>query len=159
MPATHPPARRATTDDIPELIRLRGVMLAAMGVDLESDPTWRERCAGALARQLAGARFAAYVVDAPGGGLASCGVGWAEVRLPSPGHDGLVGHIGSMCTDPAHRRRGHARAVLDGLQGWFVTQGVHRVELAATEAGRWVYEAAGFRVPEWPQLRWYPPRP
>jgi GNAT superfamily N-acetyltransferase len=157
--ATYPPARRATAYDVPELVRLRGVMLASMGVDLESDPTWRERCAAALAEQLTGERFAAYVVEAPDGGLASCGVGWAEARLPSPGHDGLVGHVGNMATDPAHRRRGLARAVLDALQGWFATQGVHRVELAATEEGRGVYEAAGFREPAWPQLRWYPPRP
>jgi GNAT superfamily N-acetyltransferase len=159
MPAPHPPARRATAYDVGELTRLRGVMLAAMGVDVDSDASWRHRCEAALVEQLGTARFAAYVVDAPGGGLASCGVGWAEVRLPSPGREGVVGHIGNMCTDPAHRRRGHARAVLDGLLGWFVTQGVGRVELAATDEGQALYEAAGFRMPEWPLLRWYPPRP
>ena len=159
MADPHPPARRATTYDVPELTRLRGVMLAAMGVDLDVDATWRARCEAALVEQLGGERFAAYVVDAPGGGLASCGVGCAEVRLPSPGRPGVVGHVGNMCTDLAHRRRGHARAVLDGLLGWFVAQGVNRVELAATAEGQGLYAGAGFRVPEWPQLRWYPPRP
>jgi GNAT superfamily N-acetyltransferase len=158
MPASHPPARLATPYDVGELTRLRGVMLAAMGVDLDTDPTWRERCETALVDQLGTARFAAYVVDAPGGGLASCGVGWAEARLPSPGREGVVGHIGNMCTDPGHRRRGHARAVLSGLLGWFGAQGVSRVELAATAQGQGLYEAAGFTAPEWPQLRWYPPR-
>ncbi len=48
-------------------------------------------------------------------------------------------------------------AVLDGLQRWF-RAGREPVELAASEQGRGLCEAAGFRMPEWPQ-RWYSPRP
>lgn len=158
MPAPHPPARRATADDVSELTRLRGVMFVAMGVDIEQDAGWRERCERALVEQLAGETFAAYVVDAPSGGLASCGAGWVHRRLPSPGREGLAGYVGNMCTDPEHRRRGHARAVLAGLMGWFAAQGVSRVDLNATGEGRGMYEAAGFSQPSWAALSWHPPR-
>jgi GNAT superfamily N-acetyltransferase len=157
VPALHPPARRATTYDAVEITRLRGVMLASMGVDVESDPGWWARCERALGEQLAGRTFAAYVVDAPAGGLAACGAGWVLQRLPSPGSAGVAGLLGNMCTDPAHRRRGHARAVLVGLLGWFTEQGVRRVDLTATAEGRGLYEAVGFSEPSWPFLSWFPP--
>ncbi len=119
-------------------------MLTAMGSD-PSVPGWEQACTAAFARRLAEPdRFAGWVVDVDGSPVAS-GVGWLEEHLPVPSApDGRRGHIASMSTEPAHRRQGHGRAVLDALLGWFVDAGVSRVDLRATPDGRGLYERAGF---------------
>lgn len=155
-----PPAvRAATAADAPELTRLRARMLASMGVDVEADDGWRARCDRRFAELLAGPGFSAFVVDAPGGGLAACGVGWVDRRLPGPGGNGLVGYLGNMVTDPAHRRHGLARLVLGELMAWFTGEGVTRVELYATEQASAMYADAGFSPSLWSALRWHAPRP
>ena len=149
--------RRAGVEDAASLVRLRAAMLTAMG----SDPAttgWAQACEDAFARRLAEAdRFAAWVVDVDGRAVAS-GVGWLEEHLPSPSApDGRHGHIASMSTEPAHRRQGHGRAVLDALLGWFAVAGVPRVDLRATPDGRRLYERAGFRELGGAALSWTRP--
>ena len=140
-----PNLRRAGVEDAAQLVRLRAVMLEAMGSDT-SVPGWAPACEAALVRRLSERdRFAAWVVDVDGSPVAS-GIGWLEEHLPSPSApDGRRGHVASMSTDPAHRRQGHGQAVLDALLGWFAAAGVARVDLRATPAGRGLYERAGFQ--------------
>lgn len=161
--AARPDVRAATLDDVAELTRLRAEMFTAMGLDVGepgADDGWRRRCEERLGELLGGDDFVAFVVDAPtGGGLAACGMGWVDRRLPSPGTDGLAGFLGNMCTDPAYRRQGLARAVLDELMGWFGERGVSRIDLHATREGQGLYAAVGFSPPHWPALRWRAPQP
>ena len=137
--------RRATVDDAAELTRLRGLMHDAMGI-AASAPGWEVACRDAFVRRLAERdRFAAFVVE-DAGRVVSCGVGWMEEHLPGPRQpDGRRGHIASMSTEPAARRRGHARAVFGALMSWFASYDVPRVDLRATPDGRPLYEAFGFR--------------
>lgn len=135
--------RRARDGDADELTRLRAVMLSAMGQ--VPPPQWWAACPAAFRRRLADTRFAAFVVDAPDGGLAAAGCGWVEERLPGVRHlDGLVGIVASVATDPAWRRRGLARAVCGALLEWFDAQGVERVELMASTDGDGLYRGLGF---------------
>jgi ribosomal protein S18 acetylase RimI-like enzyme len=154
-------ARRATADDAAELARLRVLMireLGDLGPDDRAAAALEHACASAFAVQLQDqARFAAYVVDDPDGGLVAGGVGVVDQWLPGVGRPhGLVGRIGSMSTDVGHRRQGHARAVLTGLLGWFSERGVGYVDLHASGSGESLYRAAGFTEPSWPALRWRP---
>jgi GNAT superfamily N-acetyltransferase len=137
--------RRAVPGDAADLTRLRALMYEAMGIDA-SAAAWRASCETAFTRRLAEPdRFAAFVVEA-GGRLVSCGVGWMEEHLPGPRQlDGRRGHIASMSTEPAHQRRGHARAVFAALLEWFASYDVPRVDLRATPDGLPLYEAFGFR--------------
>jgi ribosomal protein S18 acetylase RimI-like enzyme len=137
--------RRAEVADAAELVRLRAVMAIAMGQDVDV-PGWRSACTAAFTRRLAGPDFVAYVV---GGGvgepLLSCGVGWVEEHLPGPlALDGRRGHIASMATDVAARRRGYARLVFGALMEWFAELGVPRIDLRATPDGAPLYRAFGF---------------
>ena len=138
--------RRCTVEDAAELTRLRALMHTAMGADPAAEG-WAQACEAAFARRLAQPdRFAAFVVEDDGRAVCS-GVGWLEEHLPQPGTlDGRRGHLASMSTEPAHRRRGHGRAVLTALMDWFAELGVPRVDLRATEHGRALYEDVGFRV-------------
>lgn len=137
--------RRAQVHDADALVRLRAHMHQAMGDD-PAVPGWAHACRAALVRRLAEPdRFAAFVVEVEGTVVAG-GVGWLEEHLPSPHQlDGRRGHLASMSTEPAHRRRGHGRRVLEGLLGWFDELGVGRVDLRATPDGLALYESAGFR--------------
>jgi GNAT superfamily N-acetyltransferase len=149
--------RRADVRDVDALVRLRGLMLQAMGDDL-STPGWEDACRQALVRRLAEPdRFVAFVVDVDGAPI-SAGVGWLEEHLPSPNQlDGRRGHVASMSTDPAHRRRGHGRAVLQALLGWFGELQVGRIDLRATPDGQPLYLSAGFRVLAGTTMAWTAP--
>lgn len=146
-------ARLATVADVPELVRLRQVMIES--VRGSSDDTWQAACVDVFERALADGTMAAVVVDRPGGdGLAACGVGMLAQRLPSPGCvDGRYGYIQSMCTDERHRRQGLARLVFEGLMQWYATAKVTRVDLHASAMGEPLYRAFGFEDPVEPELR------
>ena len=148
--------RPALPADAAALTRLRALMFASMGTPVEQ-PDWEQASTEAFARRLATPGFRAYVVDGPDG-LVAGGAGWVDEYLPSPRQlDGRRGHIASMSTAPAHRRQGHARAVLGALMAWFAEQGVVRVDLRATADGLPLYEAFGFRVLGGATMAWTAP--
>jgi GNAT superfamily N-acetyltransferase len=118
---------------------------------------WRALCIEAFRRRLAGDGFRAYVVEDEGS-VVSGGVGWLDEHLPSPYLlSGLRGHIASMSTDPAFRRRGYARDVFSALMEWFTSLGIARVDLRATEDGRALYEQFGFQVLGGASMSWFAP--
>ena len=150
--------RRATTADIPELVRLRSVMMDSVWGG--SDASWEDSCRQVLARALEDGSMVAVVVDAPGGGLSACGVGMIAQRLPGPGcPSGRFGYVQSMCTDDRHRRQGLARRVFEGLMEWFASEGITRVDLHASKMGEPLYRSAGFTDAAEPELRWRAPAP
>ena len=144
-------ARLATVDDVPELVRLREVMLESMGRG--GDPTWRPIVDAQLRSGLVDGRFFAAVVDGDAG-LAGSGVGMVWERLAGTDDSGWFGYIQSMATDPAWRRRGVARAVLELLLEEFRARGVAKVGLHYTPLGERLYRSVGFREPHQPELRW-----
>ena len=66
--------------------------------------------------------------------------------MPRPGHvgGGPEGLIVSMWTEPAHRRRGLGRTVVETILAWGRANGVTRFTLHASEAGRPLYALYGF---------------
>ncbi|MFG3686370.1 GNAT family N-acetyltransferase [Micromonospora sp. NPDC047740] len=149
-------ARPATPDDAAELVRLRGLMLAAVkGAEPPPGP-WQDVARAQLREWLAEPEpsMAAFVVDAPDGTLAACAVGTIERRLGGPDNpNGLTGYVFNVSTDPVHRRRGHSRACLTALLGWFHERGVRRIDLRASAAGRPLYRSLGFRETRDPAMR------
>ncbi len=53
-------------------------------------------------------------------------------------------YVLNMYTDPAYRRQGLARQVLEAIIAWCREQGVKAVLLHASDAGRPLYEKLGF---------------
>ncbi|MCW2587173.1 MAG: hypothetical protein JWN55_2689 [Frankiales bacterium] len=147
--------RLARPSDAEALTRLRGLMHEAMGDELHE--VWRERCVADFRRRLGTDEFVAFVVEEQDE-VVSGGVGWLTEHLPSPYQvDARRGHIGSMSTDPAHRRRGHGRQVLAALMGWFAERDIVRVDLRATPYGQPLYEAFGFRTLGGATMAWTAP--
>lgn len=85
-PVAPAPVRRATVDDAPALVRLRGLMLRAMGLDTgPQDAPWRRAAEQWYAEQLARPEeFAAFVVDDPELGVVSSAVGGLDRQLRFP---------------------------------------------------------------------------
>jgi GNAT superfamily N-acetyltransferase len=141
------PVRPATEADIPELVRLRALLFTELDSVWSSRPVddgWRDACAAELTRLLRGETMRVLVVDGTPG-LAACGIGVLDQRLPNPYNaHGLVGHVFGVVTDPAERGRGHARAVMEGLLAWFDERGASRVDLNASPGGMPLYRKLGF---------------
>jgi ribosomal protein S18 acetylase RimI-like enzyme len=94
--------------------------------------------------------------DAPGrsGSLSACAVGTVERRLAGPANPtGRAGYLFNVSTDPAYRRRGHARACVAALVDWFRTAGVGRVDLQTTDEAQALYASLGFRRRDEPVMR------
>jgi ribosomal protein S18 acetylase RimI-like enzyme len=150
------PVRRAGAGDTAELNRLREVMFASMG-PMPDRSGWWDAATEALEKALAvpDGPMQAFVVDAAAspdvavsGELASCAVGVVERRLPSPHNPtGLSGYVLSVATDPRHRRRGYARAVIQAALAWFESRGVERVELHSSPDAEAMYRSLGFQEP------------
>lgn len=153
-------ARTATVHDIPELVRLRSLLFDDLGGDFFKPPNagddWREALARVLEHKLADPDCRILVVDGDTG-LAACGVGVIEQWLPGP-HlgNGRIGHVFGVVTDPAYRRRGHARAIMLGLLDWFRERDVARVDLTASREAEALYRELGFSEHPDPLLCWKP---
>ncbi|WP_328718808.1 GNAT family N-acetyltransferase [Streptomyces sp. NBC_00247] len=116
----------ATADDVPALVRLRGLMLADMGVAV-----------------------------GPRGARVSGAAGACDHRAPGPSSlSGLRGHVFNVSTEPVARRKGYARACTEELLRWFAEETeVTMVDLNATADGAGLYESLGFEVPRSPTMR------
>lgn len=155
--------RRAVPGDAGQLVRLRALMLADMGMDVGDDGAdWRAAAADWFVRRMRGAdEFAAFVVDDLELGVVACAVGACDAHAPSPADPGgLRGHVSNVCTDPRRRRLGYARACVDALLTWFREETrVAAVGLHATEDAAGLYESFGFVPPDHPSLQLRMARP
>jgi GNAT superfamily N-acetyltransferase len=147
--------RQARVEDVAELIRLRAMLFESLGV-AGAGGEWRAALAEVLADQLSSETVRVLVVDG-GGGLAACGVGTIEQRLPNPRLvNGRLGHVFGVVTDPVFRRRGHSRAIMAALLAWFADRGVARVDLNASPDGEPLYRELGFVERGEPSMYWRP---
>lgn len=154
-------ARPATAHDVAELVRLRRLMFEAMGLDTR-DGSWERVAVEVIGRDLRADRLVAAVVDAPdgSGALAAGGIAQFAAHIPGPTNPAATrAYLSSMSTDPRWRRRGYGTRVLELLMDLCRARRAGVVELHATDAGRILYERAGFVPrPGAPEMRWADPR-
>ncbi|MCX4470956.1 GNAT family N-acetyltransferase [Micromonospora sp. NBC_01655] len=141
--------RRAAVGDASEIVRLRGVMLAAMAGAPPAPGPWQEAARETLRDRLAEPQDAmgVFVVDKPDGPgeLAAVAVGTIERRLGGPDNPGgLTGYVFNVVTDHGYRRRGYSRACLEALLDWYRERGVGKIDLRATADGEPLYRSLGF---------------
>lgn len=151
--------RRALPEDAVEVLRLRQVMIDSLWSGGTGGPTdWHAESLPALRARLAEADgdFAAFVVDHAErpGTLAALAAGTLEYRIGKAGNpQGRVGHVFSVATDPDARRRGYARACMEGLLAWFRARGAGHVLLNASPEAEPLYASLGFRRDPDPSMR------
>jgi GNAT superfamily N-acetyltransferase len=153
--------RQAVAGDVAELVRLRAMLFESLGdhhasASAVASQGWRVALAEVLASAVDAPDMRILVVDGSAG-LAACGVGTIERRLPNPRLvNGLLGQVFGVVTDPGYRRRGHSRAIMAGLLDWFRSRSVARVDLHASREGEPLYRDLGFTTHPDPAMFWYP---
>jgi GNAT superfamily N-acetyltransferase len=148
--------RKASPDDIPELVRLRATALDSLGVDPGSDDApWRRIAHNWFAQRISERPdWTCLVIGGePGEPLLAAGMAWVTYHLPSPQWvDGRRGYIDGMVTDGPARGRGHAGRIVAALVDWLNGHGIHYIQLHASSDGEPVYKAAGFTAARYPGM-------
>jgi GNAT superfamily N-acetyltransferase len=150
--------RPATLEDLEALVRHRIGMFTDMGVEL--DIVTVERAFRAwLGDAMPSGMYRAWVVDAPDGTTptsAAIVAGGGITVLPWPPGPRDVGNrlafVYNVYTEPAHRRRGLARLIMDAIHKWCREAGIASVALNASQDGRPLYEAMGYQVCPQPMM-------
>lgn len=138
--------RQATAADVEVIVHHRRRMFADMGYGDDAARDAMARAAQPLVEAaLKDGSYRGWLVEdggrvVAGGGLAT--VGFQPTPYdPSPRRAWVL----NMYTEPAYRRRGLATQLLQNIIAWCREQGLKQVFLHASDAGRPLYERAGFR--------------
>jgi GNAT superfamily N-acetyltransferase len=136
--------RQATLADAETLARHRIAMFTDMGVPLDAralDQAFRAW----LAAVMPSGTYRAWLADAAGGGVAGGGGITIIPWPPGPRYGGdRLAYVYNVYTEPAHRRRGLARQVMDTIHAWCRDEGIGSMALNASRDGKTLYEAMGY---------------
>lgn len=146
------PIREAFAEDLPAVAHLRLRFLADhRGVDVASfDPSFRTGTEDFLRRRHDAGTARSWLADDEGRAVGVVTLLVLDLA-PRPGDvNGLDGYVVNLWVDPAERRRGTGRALLDRCLAAGEEMALRRLFLNATEDGRPLYERAGFAPnPNW----------
>ncbi len=142
--------RPATLDDLDALVDHRILLFADRGIDQgEVAAAFR----GWLATMLSGDSYKAWVVatetdDIVGGGGISI-LPWP----PGPHYTGgRIAFVYNVYVEPAHRRRGLARRVMEAIHDWCRGDGIGVIALNSSPQGRRLYESMGYQPAVHPMM-------
>lgn len=138
--------KRATMEDIEELVRTRIIVLrAANKLSDDEDMSVVEEESYAYYRSaLETGEHIAYLVYDNGKFIGAGGVSFYQVMPTYHNPTGKKAYIMNMYTASEYRRRGIAFHTLDLLVKDARKQGISQITLEATEMGRPLYERYGF---------------
>lgn len=138
--------KRATLEDIEELVRTRIIVLrAANKLSAEIDMSVVEKESYEYyKRALVTDQHIAYLVYDNDKFIGAGGVSFYQVMPTYHNPSGRKAYIMNMYTAPEYRRKGIAYNTLDLLIREAKRQGVYQILLEATEIGRQLYEKYGF---------------
>jgi GNAT superfamily N-acetyltransferase len=144
--------RLGTAADAQLLAEHRVAMFRDMGsIQPEMEETLRQASAAYFAAAIPSGEYFGWIAYPPGRSEPVAG-GGVQLRslLPRPNATGdglLLGREGlvlNVYTVPSWRRRGVAKHLMDTIIAWAADAGVVRLVLAASPAGRSLYEQIGF---------------
>lgn len=138
--------RKATSEDIEELVKTRLIVLrAANQLAEDADmPIVEQESYVYYRRALETGEHIAYLVYDDGKFIGAGGVSFYQVMPTYHNPGGKKAYIMNMYTAPEYRRKGIALHTLDLLVKAAKEQGVSAISLEATDMGRPLYEKYGF---------------
>lgn len=145
--------RPATIADIPEIISHREGMFRDMGTHADF-PAMATALARWLATAMPAGDYRAWLAITPEGEVVA-GAGLIVFPWP-PGPltmDGRCACVFNVYTEPAHRRQGLARQLMEAIHDWSRAQGIERVVLNASRDGHPIYKAMGYTDVDQPMMR------
>ena len=138
--------KRATMEDLDELVRTRIIVLRAANKlsDDEDMSVVEEESYAYYRRALETGEHIAYLVYDNGAFIGAGGVSFYQVMPTYHNPTGKKAYIMNMYTALEYRRQGIAFHTLDLLVKNARKQGISQITLEATEMGRPLYEKYGF---------------
>jgi GNAT superfamily N-acetyltransferase len=145
--------RPATIGDISHIVQHREQMFRDMGLAAEF-----EDMAAAfdlwLRHAIPSKTYLGWMAEANGGQVVA---GGGLVVMPWPPGpmtmDPRCGFIFNVYTQPAHRKQGLARKLMDAMHDYCRAEGLERVVLNASVFGQPLYDQMGYVVAEEPMMR------
>jgi len=145
--------REATIDDVDMLVHHRLSMFSEMGTAFDA-PVIRQLFRDWLLTHLPSGDYRAWVCVASSGEVVA-GAGITLLMWP-PGPSALrsdrIAFVYNVYTEPAHRKHGLARRLMDTVHAWCADNGVGAVALNAAPAARHLYETQGYRAAPSPMM-------
>jgi GNAT superfamily N-acetyltransferase len=145
--------RPATIADIPHVVQHRVGMFREMGIPAEfEDMTAATELW--LRHAIPSKTYLGWMAESKPGEVVAGG-GLLIIPWP-PGPmtmDPRCGFIFNVYTQPAHRKQGLAKRLMDAMHDYCRDEGVERVVLNASVFGKSLYDAMGYVVAEEPMMR------
>jgi len=145
--------RPATLDDLDLLVHHRLAMFTEMGTALDAPEVTRLFRAWLQAMMTSG-EYVGWVCQT-GASEVVAGAGITLLKWP-PGPSPIAGEriafVYNVYTEPAHRKRGLARRLMDAVHAWCAERGVEALALNAAPAARHLYESQGYRPAPSPMM-------
>jgi GNAT superfamily N-acetyltransferase len=137
--------RRATLDDLDALVHHRIAMFTDMGIAVDT-PALDAAFRAWLRATMPAGDYVAWVGEAaPGDIVAGGGISllrWPPGPRPAPGD--RLAFVYNVYTEPAHRKRGLARSLMETIHAWCAGQGIHALALNGAADARHLYESLGY---------------
>lgn len=137
--------RAATLDDVDILVCHRIAMFSEMGVAVDSDSVAKAFGDWVTALLPAGT-YRGWLVEGASGEVVAGGGMTILPWPPGPWYvGGRMAFVYNVYTEPAHRRRGLARMIMDAIHGWCRTEGIGVSGLNASGQAQRLYESMGYQ--------------
>ncbi len=145
--------RPATLDDLDALVHHRLGMFTDMGTSFDA-PVVGQLFRDWLIAMIPAGEYLAWVCERSAGEVVA-GAGITLIRWP-PGPSAIsserIAYVYNVYTEPAHRKQGLARRLMDAIHAWCGEHGVGAVALNAAPAARHLYESQGYRPAPTPMM-------
>ena len=144
--------RPATLDDVDALVRHRIAMFSDMGTTMDRDVV-AQAFRGWLTTMLPAGTYRGWVVEAAPGEIVAGG-GMTILPWPPGPRDvgGRMAFVYNVYTEPAHRRQGLARMIMDAVHGWCRNEGIGVAGLNASPEAQRLYESMGYQKTPTPMM-------
>lgn len=145
--------RPATPNDIPHIVHHREQMFREMGTVCDY-LAMAEACTRWYAAAVPAGTYRGWMIEADEGLVV--GGGGLIVMPWSPGPtrlDPRCAFVYNVYVEPPRRGRGLGRRLMEAMHAWCRSEGIERLALNATDAGRRVYEGLGYTVTPEPMMR------
>jgi GNAT superfamily N-acetyltransferase len=145
--------REATLDDMDVLVHHRLAMFTDMRRDFDApliDRMFRDW----LGPMMASGEYHSWLCETPPGEVVA-GAGLSLIKWPpgpSPIASDRVAFVYNVYTEPAHRRRGLARRLMETLHAWCAHHGVGAIALNASDEAQHLYTSMGYSLAPSPMM-------
>lgn len=144
--------RRAVADDAYLLARLRHQLWDEVNPERPATSDYREQLYVYLYETIAAGTTIGWLAEAAGRPTGMLTL-LLHAYPPLPTTENRRGYVSALYVVPEQRRQGLGRALMETVIGFAEEQGLQRLELRTTDAGRPLYAALGFTTHEVLTLR------